>query len=80
VVDGPLRILDDGVPPPRRPEVSTRIGLATLTSPATGRVYPLSAIWTLDVPTFEPGPATCPRCADETPLHAPGSTGAMAGA
>ena len=22
-----------------------------------------------------PGPATCPRCADGTPLHAPGSTG-----
>ena len=55
-------------------------GLATLTSPATGRVYPLSALWTLDVPTFEPGAATCPRCADGTPLHAPGSTGAMAGA
>jgi orotate phosphoribosyltransferase len=55
-------------------------GLATLTSPATGRVYPLSALWTLDVPTYEPGAATCPRCADETPLHAPGSTGAVAGA
>jgi orotate phosphoribosyltransferase len=55
-------------------------GLATLTSPVTGRVYPLSALWTLDVPTFEPGPATCPRCADGTPLHAPGSTGAMGGA
>jgi DNA-3-methyladenine glycosylase len=25
---GPLRILDDGVPPPARPGVSTRIGLA----------------------------------------------------
>ena len=55
-------------------------GLATLTSPTTGRVYPLSALWTLDVPTFEPGPATCPRCADGAPLRAPGSTGAMAGA
>ncbi|HEX7471550.1 MAG TPA: orotate phosphoribosyltransferase [Candidatus Limnocylindrales bacterium] len=55
-------------------------GLATLTSPVTGRVYPLSALWTLEVPTFEPGAATCPRCADGTPLHAPGSTGAMAGA
>lgn len=55
-------------------------GLATLTSPSTGRVYPLSALWTLEVPTFEPGPATCPRCADGTPLHAPGSTGAAAGA
>lgn len=54
-------------------------GLATLTSPVTGRVYPLSALWTLDVPTFEPGAVTCPRCADGTPLHAPGSTGATAG-
>ena len=26
-------------------------------------------------PTYEPGAATCPRCADGTPLHAPGSTG-----
>ena len=55
-------------------------GLATLTSPVTGRVYPLSALWTLDVPTYEAGPATCPRCADGTPIHAPGSTGASAGA
>ncbi len=55
-------------------------GLATLTSRTTGRVYPLSALWTLEVPTFEPGPATCPRCADATPLHAPGSTGATGGA
>ena len=30
-------------------------------------------------PTFEPGPATCPRCADGTPLYAPGSTGTAAG-
>ena len=51
-------------------------GLATLTSPVSGRVYPLSALWTLEVPTFEAGPLTCPRCADGTPIHAPGSTGA----
>ena len=50
-------------------------GRATLTSPATGRVYPLRALWQLDLPTYEPGPATCPRCADGTPLHAPGSSG-----
>jgi orotate phosphoribosyltransferase len=55
-------------------------GLATLTSPSSGRVYPLSALWTLDVPTFESGPATCPRCRDGTPLQAPGSSGTMAGA
>jgi orotate phosphoribosyltransferase len=54
-------------------------GLATLTSPASGRTYPLVALWTLDVPTFEPGPSTCPRCADGTPLHAPGSTGTAGG-
>ena len=50
-------------------------GRATLTSPTTGRVYPLRSLWQLDLPTYEPGPATCPRCADGTPLHAPGSTG-----
>jgi orotate phosphoribosyltransferase len=50
-------------------------GLATLTSPVTGRVYPLRALWAMDLPTYEPGPATCPGCADGTPLHAPGSTG-----
>ena len=50
-------------------------GTSTLTSPLTGRVYPLSALWTLEVPTYEPGPATCPRCADGMPIHAPGSTG-----
>jgi len=50
-------------------------GRASLTSPETGRVYPLRSLWQLDLPTFEPGPATCPRCADGTPLVAPGSTG-----
>jgi orotate phosphoribosyltransferase len=53
-------------------------GLATLTSHASGRVYPLAALWTLEVATFEPGAATCPRCADGTPVHAPGSTGITA--
>jgi len=50
-------------------------GRTTLTSPSTGRVYPLRSLWQLDLPTYEPGPDTCPRCADGTPLHAPGSTG-----
>ena len=50
-------------------------GKATLTSPLTGRVYPVRALWQLDLPTYEPGAATCPRCADDTPLYAPGSTG-----
>ncbi|MEW5990974.1 MAG: phosphoribosyltransferase family protein [Chloroflexota bacterium] len=51
-------------------------GTASLTSPTSGRHYALRALWSLDLPTYEPGPATCPRCADGTPLHAPGSTGA----
>jgi orotate phosphoribosyltransferase len=53
-------------------------GMATLTSPSTGRVYSLDALWSLDLPTYEPGPTTCPRCADGTPLHAPGSAGTSA--
>jgi len=50
-------------------------GLASLVSPATGRRYGLDALWILDLPTYEPGPATCPRCAAGEPIHAPGSTG-----
>ncbi len=50
-------------------------GRATLTSPTTGRTYPLRALWQLDLPTYEAGPATCPKCADGTELYAPGSTG-----
>jgi orotate phosphoribosyltransferase len=47
----------------------------TLTSPQTGRVYPLRPLWRLDLPTYEPGPATCPLCASGAPLHTPGSSG-----
>ncbi|MBA2718479.1 MAG: orotate phosphoribosyltransferase [Chloroflexi bacterium] len=47
----------------------------TLTSTATGRVYPLRSLWRLDLPTYEPGAESCPRCADDTPLHTPGSSG-----
>lgn len=50
-------------------------GTSALASPATGRRYNLSALWVLDLPTFEPGPETCPRCAASEPLYAPGSTG-----
>jgi orotate phosphoribosyltransferase len=50
-------------------------GLATLTSPATGRVYPLRSLWRLELPTFEPGPATCPRCAADEPAVKPGGSG-----
>jgi orotate phosphoribosyltransferase len=58
--------------------VDRSAGMATLTSPSSGRVYPLRALWSLEIPTYEPGPETCPRCEDGTPLHAPGSTGATA--
>lgn len=50
-------------------------GRQTLTSPTTGRVYPLRALWQLDLPTYEPGAATCPRCAAGDDVYAPGSTG-----
>jgi orotate phosphoribosyltransferase len=50
-------------------------GRATLTSPTTGRTYPMRSLWQLDLPTYEPGPDTCPRCAAGDPVHAPGSTG-----
>jgi orotate phosphoribosyltransferase len=53
-------------------------GTNTLTSPATGRTYPLGSLWRLDLPTFEPGAATCPGCAAGTPLHIPGSSGTAA--
>jgi orotate phosphoribosyltransferase len=54
-------------------------GLASLESPKTGRSYPLRALWQLQLPTYDPGPATCPACAAGIPLHAPGSTGTTAG-
>jgi orotate phosphoribosyltransferase len=50
-------------------------GLASLSSPRTGRSYPLRALWQLQLPTYDPGPDTCPACAAGVPLHAPGSTG-----
>ena len=53
-------------------------GRETLTSPTSGRTYPLRALWRLDLPTYEPGVATCPRCAASDPLHVPGSSGTVA--
>jgi orotate phosphoribosyltransferase len=50
-------------------------GRTTLTSPTSGRVYALRSLWQLDLPTYEPGPATCPRCAEGAPIDTPGSTG-----
>jgi orotate phosphoribosyltransferase len=53
-------------------------GLASLSSPKTGRNYPLRPLWQLQLPTYEPGPDTCPACKAGVPLYAPGSTGAAA--
>ncbi len=50
-------------------------GIAVITSPATGRVYPLRALWRLELPTWEPGAAGCPRCAAGEPAIKPGSGG-----
>jgi len=54
-------------------------GMASLTSPTSGRRYPLSALWILDLPTYEPGPESCPSCGDGRELYAPGSTGTKTG-
>ncbi len=51
-------------------------GRSTITSPASGRVYPLRSLWRLDLPTYEAGPASCPPCAAGAPLQTPGSSGA----
>jgi len=50
-------------------------GLAEVTSPATGRSYPATALWTLELPTYEPGDTTCPGCAAGVPVEKPGSSG-----
>lgn len=50
-------------------------GRAALVSPLTGRSYALEALWSLDVPTFEPGGPTCPRCAAGEALTIPGASG-----
>lgn len=53
-------------------------GTASLTSPTSGRTFPLTSLWILDLPTYDAGAATCPMCAAGTHLYAPGSTGAVA--
>jgi orotate phosphoribosyltransferase len=53
--------------------------LHQLTSPATGHKYHASALWSLNLPTYEPGPDTCPGCRAGLPLEAPGSSGTSAG-
>ena len=51
-------------------------GISSITSPVTGRVYPVRALWAMDLETYDAGAPTCPLCVDGVPLYAPGSTGA----
>ena len=51
--------------------------LDALTSPTTGRVYRAHALWSLNLPTYEPGPDTCPGCKSGVALEAPGSSGTV---
>ncbi len=50
-------------------------GATDITSPVTGRSYPVEALWSLDLPTYEAGAATCPGCAAGLAVEAPGSSG-----
>jgi orotate phosphoribosyltransferase len=50
-------------------------GRSSIESPLTSRSYPLHALWRLELPTYEPGAETCPKCAAGEALVAPGSTG-----
>jgi len=49
-------------------------GLTNVTSPQSGRSYPAEALWTLDLPTWEPGRG-CPGCDAGLRLEKPGSSG-----
>jgi orotate phosphoribosyltransferase len=49
--------------------------LASLVSATTGTTYAAQALWSLNLPTYEPGAETCPGCAAGIPLEAPGSSG-----
>ncbi len=50
-------------------------GLREVTSQVSGRTYPATALWTLELPTYEAGSATCPGCAAGIPVEKPGSSG-----
>jgi orotate phosphoribosyltransferase len=53
-------------------------GRETVRSAASGRDYPLEALWRLELPTWEAG-EECPGCAAGLPLEEPGSGGAATG-
>jgi orotate phosphoribosyltransferase len=41
--------------------------------------HAVEALWTLDLPTWEPGSPDCPGCGTGVPLKTPGASGATAG-
>jgi orotate phosphoribosyltransferase len=45
----------------------------------TGCRYRATALWSLNLPTYEPGPATCPGCAVGLPIEAPAERNAGLG-
>ena len=51
-------------------------GLTQVTAPLSGMSYPAEALWRLDIPTFEPGPESCPGCGVGIALEVPGASGA----
>lgn len=53
--------------------------LGHLVSPRTQRSYEADALWSLNLPTYEPGQRTCPGCLAGARLEAPGSSGTSAG-
>jgi orotate phosphoribosyltransferase len=50
-------------------------GTHEVVSEDTGRTYPVEALWSLDLPTYESGPGSCPGCAGGLALESPGSSG-----
>ncbi|MEX2546579.1 MAG: orotate phosphoribosyltransferase [Chloroflexota bacterium] len=52
--------------------------LTSVESPVTHQAYRAEALWSLALPTYEPGAETCPGCAADLPLEAPGSSGLSA--
>jgi orotate phosphoribosyltransferase len=52
--------------------------LREVVSTETGRSYPAEALWSLSLPTYQPGRATCPGCRAGLPIEAPGSSGTAA--
>ncbi len=53
--------------------------LREIKSSETERGYPAEALWTLDLPTYEPGEGNCPGCTAGLELEAPGSSGTAQG-